>query len=215
MKPPADPPDCSSRPDDQDDLTAAPVAEGPNPADDVTDRHPNNPDGHVDSGEQRTTRRRFAVRARWVAALVLAAAVTLCCYQGWLLYRLHQNRTAQAEAVEAARNFTLALTTLDPASIDENFGNVEHGATGEFKDMFTASSAQLRQALIDNKASAQGNVLEAAVKSAIADRVEVVLFVDQSVRNNAVPQAQLDRSRVTMTMQKVDGRWLASKVQLS
>ena len=50
--------------------------------------------------------------------------------------------------------------------------------------------------------------------SATDDRVEVVLFVDQSVSNAAAPAPQLDRSRVKMTMDKVDGRWLASKVEL-
>lgn len=41
-----------------------------------------------------------------------------------------------------------------------------------------------------------------------------MLFVDQSLSNAAAPEPQLDRSRVKMTMEQVDGRWLASKVEL-
>ena len=42
----------------------------------------------------------------------------------------------------------------------------------------------------------------------------MVLFVDQWITNVASPQPRLDRSRVAMTMELVDGRWLASKVEL-
>lgn len=152
---------------------------------------------------------------RWTAALVLAAVLAVAGYEGWVLFQQRQDRIASAQALEAAQKYALALTNIDPNSIDENFADVLDGATGEFKDMYTASSAQLRQALIDNKAAAQGTVIEAAVKSAAENKVEVVLFVDQSVRNAVAPEPQLDRSRVTMTMEKVDGRWLAAKVDLS
>lgn len=152
---------------------------------------------------------------RWTAALVLAAVLAVSGYEGWVLFQQRQDRIASAQALEAAQKYALALTNIDPNAIDKNFTEVLDGATGEFKDMYTASSAQLRQALIDNKAAAQGTVIEAAVKSATRNKVEVLLFVDQSVRNAVAPEPQLDRSRVTMTMQKVDGRWLAGKVDLS
>jgi Mce-associated membrane protein len=103
---------------------------------------------------------------------------------------------------------------VDTNAIDKNFTDVLDGSTGEFKDMYTKSSAQLRQTLIDNKAAAHGSVIEAAVRDATEDKVDVVLFVDQSVSNGVAPAPQLDRSRVKMTMEKVDGRWLASKVDL-
>lgn len=42
----------------------------------------------------------------------------------------------------------------------------------------------------------------------------VLLFVDQSVSNTISPQPRIDKSRIRMTMEKVSGRWLASKVEL-
>jgi Mce-associated membrane protein len=88
------------------------------------------------------------------------------------------------------------------------------GATGEFKDMYSQSSTQLRQLLIDNKATAHGVVVESAIQSESKNKVVVLLFVDQSVSNTAVPDPRIDRSRVKMTMELVDGRWRASKVEL-
>lgn len=151
---------------------------------------------------------------RWAAAGVLTAVLAGAGYEGWLVFQHHQKDVAAAQALEAAKKYIITLTSVDTNAIDKNFTEVLDGATGEFKDMYTKSSAQLRQTLIDNKAAAHGSVIDAAVQSATEDKVDVVLFVDQSVSNGAAPAPQLDRSRVKMTMEKVDGRWLASKVEL-
>jgi Mce-associated membrane protein len=152
---------------------------------------------------------------RWIGLLLLSATLIAAGCEGWLLLQNHRTSVAATQALDAAQAFTRGLTTIDPNRIDQNFTDVTNGATGEFKNMYTAASAQLRRALIESHASAQGTVIDAAVKSATTDKVEVLLFVDQSVRNSASPAPQLDRSRVTITMQHVDGRWLASKVDLS
>jgi Mce-associated membrane protein len=68
--------------------------------------------------------------------------------------------------------------------------------------------------LIDNKATAHGVVVDSAIQSESTDRVVVLLFIDQTVTNTAAPDPRIDRSRIKMTMEKVDGRWRASKVQL-
>lgn len=166
------------------------------------------------SPQHKPRKRRDSRAIRWIAAAVIAAVLTGAGYEGWLLYQHHRQDVAAAQALDAAKKYMITLTSVDTNAIDKNFTDVLDGSTGEFKDMYTKSSAQLRQALIDNRAAAHGTVVESAVKSATTDKVEVVLFVDQSVSNAAAPQPQLDRSRVNMTMQKVDGRWLASKVDL-
>lgn len=158
-------------------------------------------------------RRRISV-ARWAAVAVLAVVLAGAGYEGWLLFQQHQKDVAAAQALTAAKKYIVTLTSVDTSAIDKNFAEVLDGSTGEFKDMYTKSSAQLRQTLIDNKAAAHGSVVDAAVQSATTHKVDVVLFVDQSVSNGTAPAPQLDRSRVKMTMEKVDGRWLASKVEL-
>lgn len=150
-----------------------------------------------------------------VALAVLAAVIlTTPAVLGWQWKSQHDRETAARDALAAAQQFAGVLTNVDSAKIDDNFTRTLDGSTGEFKDMYTKSSKQLRQAMVDNKAVANGMVVESAVKSASKDSVDVLLFVDQSVRNSKLPEPRLDRSRVEMTMQKVDGRWLASKVAL-
>jgi Mce-associated membrane protein len=149
-----------------------------------------------------------ALIALFVGALGLSGTL------GWMLWQQRELTQAGQQAQQAAVAYAQILTSIDSDKVDENFNQVLDGATGEFKDMYSQSSTQLRQLLIDNKASAHGVVVESAIQSESKNKVVVLLFVDQSVSNTAVPDPRIDRSRIKMTMEFVDGRWRASKVDL-
>ena len=133
---------------------------------------------------------------------------------GWQVWQQHQIKEASREAQRAAISYAQVLTSIDSNKVDENFKDVLDGATGEFKDMYSQSSVELRQLLIENKASAHGVVVDSAVQEASKNKAIVLLFVDQSVTNTKLPDPRIDRSRMKMTLEKVDGRWRASKVEL-
>ena len=147
-------------------------------------------------------------------AVALIAALAGAGFLGWKLWQQDQVARASEQARQAAVSYAQVLTSIDANKVDDNFAQVLDGATGEFKDMYSQSSMQLRQLLIDNKASAHGVVLESAVQSATKNKAVVLLFVNQSVSNTNVPDPRIDRSRIKMTMEYVDGRWRASKVEL-
>lgn len=161
------------------------------------------------------TDRRWGRRLRIGGVLaVFIAALASSGFMGWQLWQEKQVAQASQQAQQAAVTYAQILTSIDSAKVDENFAQVLDGSTGEFKDMYSQSSVQLRQLLIDNKATAHGVVLDSAVQSASKDKVVVLLFVDQSVSNTSVPDPRVDRSRIKMTMENVDGQWRASKVEL-
>ncbi|WP_319434866.1 DUF3329 domain-containing protein [Mycobacterium sp. RTGN5] len=135
-------------------------------------------------------------------------------FLGWQVWQQREIAAASREAQQAAVHYAQILTSIDSNNVDQNFNEVLNGATGEFKDMYSRSSSQLRQLLVDNKATARGVVIDSAVKSASKNQVVVLMFVDQTVANSAAPDPRIDRSRVKMTMDKVDGSWRASKVEL-
>jgi len=168
-----------------------------------------------DASETPRAKRSWRRIAR-VAAIVLLflAPVTLSAFLGWQLWQKQQVTRASQEAQQAAVSYAQVLTSIDSNKVDENFNQVLDGSTGEFKDMYSKSSMQLRQLLIDNKATAHGVVQDSAVQSATKDKVVVLLFVDQAVSNMNMPDPRIDRSRMKMTMEYVDGRWRASKVEL-
>jgi Mce-associated membrane protein len=162
-----------------------------------------------------------APRRRWLrytltsaAILVFIAALAAAGFFGWE-YKQHQDvERASRAALQSAEHFAVILTSIDTGNVDQNFNEVVDGSTGEFKSMYSQSASQLRQLLIDNKAMSKGTVIDSAVKSASKTKVDVVMFIDQWITNAASPEPRMDRSRVTMTMELVDGRWLASNVEL-
>ncbi|BBZ51765.1 DUF3329 domain-containing protein [Mycobacterium heidelbergense] len=151
---------------------------------------------------------------RSVLPLLLIASLAVSGFLGWKQRQEHQVKLAGQQAQQAAVKYAEVLTSIDSNNVDQNFRQVLDGATGEFKDMYTQSSVQLRQLLIDNKATAHGVVVDSAIASESTKKVVVLVFVDQTVTNTAAPDPRIDRSRIKMTMEKIDGRWRASKVQL-
>lgn len=151
---------------------------------------------------------------RSVLPVLLAASLAVSGFLGWMQWQQHRDSQAGQQALQAAVAYAQVLTSIDSNNVDQNFRDVLDGATGEFKDMYTQSSVQLRQLLIDNKATAHGVVVDSAIQSESADKVVVLVFIDQTVTNKTVRDPRIDRSRIKMTMEKVDGRWRASKVQL-
>jgi Mce-associated membrane protein len=165
-----------------------------------------------DEGVKRRWRRLLRVAGVY---LLFLAPVGISAFLGWQLWQQHQTARAGEDARRAAVSYAQILTSLDPNKVDENFAQVLDGSTGKFKDMYSKSSVQLRQLLIDNKASSRGVVQEWAIQSQAKNKVVVLLFVDQSVSNLKMPDPRIDRSRIKMTMEYVDGRWRASEIELS
>lgn len=133
---------------------------------------------------------------------------------GWKLWDEHTVSQAGQAAQRTAITYAQVLTSIDANQVDQNFSAVLDGATGEFKDTYTKASVQLRQLLVDNKATAHGTVIDSAIESQSKTRVVVLLMVDQTVSNAVRPDGRVDRSRMKITMDNVGGRWLASKVEL-
>ncbi|KAA0110594.1 DUF3329 domain-containing protein [Mycolicibacterium sp. P1-5] len=171
-------------------------------------------DSEVDAVEEPATRRRWPLVRRVLLGALIVALLAGSGFLGWQAWQEHQVEVASRDGQAAAVHYAQVLTSIDSNNVDQNFAEVLNGATGEFKDMYSQSSAQLRQLLLDNKATAHGVVIDSAVKSATADKVVVLMFVDQTVANKAAPDPRIDRSRVKITMEKVDGAWRASKVEL-
>lgn len=201
-------------------MTATIDDERADPADDHEESNGDEAESDVEKDEfdeeAQSARRRIRFRRLAVAAActILLAALTGSGALGWRLWQQRQLDDAARQAQQAAIDYAQTLTSIDSNRVDENFTRVLNGATGEFKDMYTQSSMQLRQLLIDNKATAHGSVVDSAIQSKSKDKVVVLLMVDQTVSNAAMPDGRVDHSRMKITMDKVDGRWLAGKVEL-
>ncbi|BBY04776.1 hypothetical protein [Mycobacterium noviomagense] len=161
------------------------------------------------------TRRRGRAPVRLLAAAALIAVLAGAGSGGWLLYQRHEKDVAAQQALSAAENFVVMLTSVDSNTLDKHVADVLDGSTGDFSEKYAKTvSGQHHQHVVENKVTTHGKVVESAVKSVSANKVQVLLMVDQSVTSSANPEPYIDRSRVKVTMQKVNGRWLASDVEL-
>ncbi|MEZ0367242.1 Mce protein [Mycobacterium sp. pUA109] len=161
-----------------------------------------------------STRRRIKTALRVIAAVMFLAVLTAAAYEGWILLQQRHKHATATQALDAAQNYAVTLTSTDPNAIDKNFTDILDGATGEFKDTYTKAGSQLRKMLIDNKVATKGEVVDSAIKSATTNKIEALLVVKQTITNSTSPEPRIDLAPVTITMEKVDGRWLASKVLL-
>jgi Mce-associated membrane protein len=187
----------------------------PESASEGDEKHQDEPVQESPSAQDLRDRPRRATRIRGLTAAALVAVLACAGYEGWLLFQQHQNDVAAAQARVAAENYAVMLTSVDSDTLDKHVADVLDGSTGEFNDSYAKTvNGQHSRHVVNNKVKTHGKVVESAVKSASTNKAQVLLMVDQSVSSLATPEPQIDRSRIKMTMQKIDGRWLASKVEL-
>lgn len=126
----------------------------------------------------------------------------------------HDLEHARVSALATAREFAIDVTTYDPTSLDKSFETVLDMSTGDFHDQYATASKSLRETIITAKGRAEGKVVGAGVVKARKDRVEVIVFVDQTVTNRLLSEPRVDRSRMSLVLERHGQRWLVSDMRL-
>jgi Mce-associated membrane protein len=173
-----------------------------------------------DSGSRRSLR----VPLLAVALVVLTA---LAVFFGVADARLRGTPAAANSALvdvgttaEASGQLTDALQTVysyDFARLDENERAARAVITPEFADQFNRLFAQVRDLAPQQQAVVSATVTLAAVKEITGDRAVLVAFMDQQATRAAAadgkPTQLAAAGRLTVTGQKVDGRWKIAAVE--
>lgn len=158
-------------------------------------------------------------RGAWhpALALALAAACVLLAVAavvlGLKLRSYDQDEQARRDALRAARQSALNLTSIDTEKFDEAVQRVLEGATGDFRKEFEDNSENLEKLLAENEVSAQGTVLEAGLVRADKSNATALVVVDSTVRNTATPDGRVNTYRMQIEVERVDGRWLTSTLR--
>lgn len=159
------------------------------------------------------TRRHRVLVGALVLALVASLVVLALVWREWS--QLQDRAAAEDAAERAARQAVLAMTTYDHETLEQDFAWVERVGTEDFEEFFRRSSKRARTYIEKVEASATGEVVASAADVQGPDRVEVLLFVTQTITRAGAGDKRVDRPRVTMTMVRVDGEWLVDHVELS
>lgn len=155
-------------------------------------------------------RRRRLLLALSVIGLLLLLALAALAVQA-LRYESVDDR--RADALRAATQSALNLTSIDNREFDADVARVLEGSTGAFKTDFEARSKDLESVLTENQVVSQGKVIEAGLVRDDERTATALVVVDSEVRNTAAPEGRVNTYRMRLELELVDGRWLTSQLE--
>jgi Mce-associated membrane protein len=146
-------------------------------------------------------------------ALTLAGLVAL----GVVAYRVHaadQVEAARGQAQAVAVDHVVDLLSYDYRHLDKDFTRASAALTGKFKGDYAETTSKVVQPTAKQyQAVVRAEVAASSVVSGGADRVVVLLFVNQTTTSTRLDGPKVDLTRVLLTMDQVDGQWLVSDVR--
>jgi Mce-associated membrane protein len=141
-------------------------------------------------------------------ALLLAAAAG---YLKWVDSTVRDAEMARTQSVQAAVDSTVAMLSYRPENVTQNLATALDRMTGGFRDSYASLThdvvipgAQQRQV------SAVATVPAAASVSATQTHAVVLLYVNQTTTMGSDSPTD-SASRVKVTLEKVNDRWLISQ----
>jgi Mce-associated membrane protein len=117
------------------------------------------------------------------------------------------------DATRTAFNSAQDISTWDYRTIEGDVKHVLTETTGGFRTAYQQSAAKLLANAPAQEAVTTGTASKAGVESTGKDGIKVLVFLNQSTtKKGAVPSTDLHRLRLTMV--KVKGQWLVSKLEV-
>ncbi|GAA5056019.1 Mce associated membrane protein [Nocardia callitridis] len=150
---------------------------------------------------------------RTAAAGVLVLALLATASTLWFGHReAEHGRADRAAFLDAARKTVLDLTTISTEHVDDDAARIMDGATGPFAEDFKTRTSTFTSVVRQAHVSTVGTITEAGIESLGADEAKVLVAASSKVTNDAGAQQQPRIWRLRLTMQRVEGRILASNV---
>jgi Mce-associated membrane protein len=155
---------------------------------------------------------RSLVLVLMVALSVVAIAFTLVLVPK--ISAASAEDTRRDDILQAARQQAVNFTTLDYQHLDRDLDRVIAGSTGDFRKQFRAGTSDLTKLVTENKAVAEGEVLDAGIISNDSDSAQVLVVADSTVTNTGSPKGEKRHYRIQMDLVRdpdvKGGRWLIS-----
>ena len=124
---------------------------------------------------------------------------------------------ARADALAAATQEALNLTTLSYEHADADLDRIVNLATGELRDRFEAEREDLPGVLAREQSISTGTVRSAGLVKLSDDQraAQAAIAVDAEISNDqtrASGQPVVEHYRMVLQLRFIDGRWLVSDV---
>lgn len=156
--------------------------------------------------------------ARWrpiVAATLVIAAIGVPVGLFFFLYRPDRqiDDAAAHQAIQAASDGAVAALSYSPDNLDRDFAKAKSHLTGDFLAYYNKFTEQLVTPMAQQKHITQtAEVVRAAVSELHPDSAVVLVFLNQTAASKDTPKPLTTPSSVRVTLTKVSGSWLISKL---
>jgi Mce-associated membrane protein len=156
--------------------------------------------------------------ANWRPILVTAlvvATVGLAVGLYFLQYRPDRqiDDAAAQRAIRAASDGAVASLSYSPANMDRDFANAKSHLTGDFLAYYDKFTKEVVTPMVQQKHIAQtAAVVRAAVSEQHRDSAVVLVFLNETTNSKDKPEPLTTPSSVRITLTKVSGSWLISKM---
>jgi Mce-associated membrane protein len=147
-----------------------------------------------------------------VLALLLAAGVG---FLAWDLSARNDAERARVTGRDAAAAHVAKILSYDHESFDEGTAAAEELMTERFRKEYGDTVALVREDALARESVVRAEVVAASVVSADADRVEALLFVNQTTDAGDLEEPRVDLNRVVVTLVpgETDDRWLVEDLE--
>jgi Mce-associated membrane protein len=155
--------------------------------------------------------------ARWrsiVATVLVVTAVGVTAGLFFILYRPDQQvgDAAAHRAIQAASDGAVAVLSYAPDNLDRDFTKAESYLTGDFLAYYTKFTEQIAAMAQQKHVTQTAQVVRAAVSELHPDSAVVLVFINQTATSKEKPEPQTTANIVRVTLTKVKGSWLISKL---
>jgi Mce-associated membrane protein len=147
-----------------------------------------------------------------VLALLLAAGVG---FLAWDLSARNDAERARVTGRDAAAAHVARILSYDHESFDEGTAAAEELMTERFRKEYGDTVALVREDALARDSVVRAEVVAASVVSAETDRVEALLFVNQTTHAGDLKEPRVDLNRVVVTLVPADDddRWLVEDLE--
>jgi Mce-associated membrane protein len=148
-------------------------------------------------------------------AVSVIGAMTLAASVFFLQYRPDRqlDDAAAHRAVQAASDGAVASLSYSTDTMDRDFANAKSHLTGEFLAYYDTFTKQIvTQAVKDKHITQTVAVVRAAVSELHPNSAVVLVFLNETTTSKDKQQPLITPSSVRITLTKVSGSWLISKL---
>lgn len=165
-----------------------------------------------------TDRLASSLLAHWTSILLTAAviaAVSLAVSLFVLQYRPDRqiDDAAGRRAIQAASDGAVAALSYSSENMENDFARARSHLTGDFLAYYDKFTKEIVIPTVQQKHLAQtASVLRAAVAELEPNSAVVLIFLNETTTGKDKPQPLVTPSSVRVTLTKVKGSWLISKL---